>query len=114
MTSKIVEMHLKVLFDLDNLLADMEEPSYQEIGFTIDEKEQASLMKARSDLLKKLPAEIADVYETLRKRYKRAIAPVEKGFCFGCFQKLPTQLLTRSEEITACPNCGRILYWRGK
>lgn len=112
MTSKIVEMHLKVLFDLDNLLADMEEPSYKQIGFAIDEKEQASLMKARNNLLKKLPQEIADSYELLKKRYKRAIAPVDSGFCFGCFQKLPTQLLTRSEEIVNCPNCGRILYWR--
>lgn len=114
MTSKIVEMHLKVLFDLDNLLADMEEPSYKEIGFAIDEKEQASLINARYDLLKKLPPDIAGSYEMLKKRYKRAIAPVEKGFCFGCFQKLPTQLLTRQEEIVSCPNCGRILYWRRK
>lgn len=114
MTSKIVEMHLKVLFDLDNLLADMEEPSYKEIGFVINEKEQLSLIKVRNDLLKKLPQDIAESYELLKKRYKRAIAPVEKDFCFGCFQKLPTQLLTRSEEIITCPNCGRILYWRRK
>jgi len=31
--SDVIEMHLKLLFDLDNLLDDMEEPVYKEIGF---------------------------------------------------------------------------------
>ncbi|HEC79143.1 MAG TPA: hypothetical protein ENI34_08400 [candidate division WOR-3 bacterium] len=114
MTSEIIEMHLKLLFDLDNLLADMEAPEYKEIGFKIEDEERISLMRKRNDLLKKLPAEIAEVYERLKKRYQRAISPVENGFCFGCFQKLPTELLTRKKEFITCPNCGRILYWRKK
>jgi len=114
MTSELIEMHLKLLFDYDNLLNDMDEPSYKKIGFEVRSEDRLSLVRTRNDLLKKLPAEIADAYERLKKRYKRAIAPVENGFCFGCFQKLPTQLLTRSKEIIYCPNCGRILYWRKK
>jgi len=114
MSLDIIEMHLKILFDLDNLLNDMNEPAYKEIGFKIKDEEHQSLIKARSELLNKLPADIADVYERLKERYRRAIAPVENDFCFGCFQKLPTQLLTKSKEITTCPNCGRILYWRKK
>lgn len=109
-----IEMHLKLLFDLDNLLDDLNEPVYKEIGFKIKDAEYRSLTKARSELLMKLPIDIADVYERLKKRYRRAIAPVENDFCFGCFQKLPTQLLTKSKEINTCPNCGRILYWRKK
>jgi predicted nucleic acid-binding Zn-ribbon protein len=114
MANDLVEMHLKLLFDLDNLLADLEDSAYKEIGFTIDKDERMSLMKARRDLLNKLPTETAETYELLKKRYQRAIAPVENGFCFGCFQQLPTELLTRSKEIITCPNCGRILYWRKK
>lgn len=114
MSSDIIEMHLKLLFDLDNLLEDMDEPNYKEIGFQIKNEERLSLIRTRNELLKKLPAETADVYERLKKRYRRAIAPVENGFCFGCFQKLPTELLTRTKEIITCPNCGRILYWRKK
>ena len=112
--TKIIQLHLKLLFDLDNLINDMAEPTYKEIGFKIEDDERRTLIKTRNDLLEKLPKEIADIYERLKKRYRQAIAPVEKGVCFGCFQKLPTQLLTRSKEITTCPNCGRILHFREK
>jgi len=112
--SEVIEMHLKLLFDLDNLIDDMNEPTYQEIGFRIEDEERSTLIRTRNDLLKKLPREIAEVYERLKKRYNQAIAPVENGFCFGCFQKLPTALLTRSKEIVTCPNCGRILHFREK
>jgi predicted nucleic acid-binding Zn-ribbon protein len=114
MTLDIVEMHLKLLFDLDNLLNDMKEPKYKKIGFKVEEEERQALIRTRSDLLKKLPKDIADIYERLKERYQRAIAPVDNGFCFGCFQQLPTRLLTKSKEIITCPNCGRILYWRKK
>ncbi len=114
MRENVIEMHLKLLFDLDNLLSDMEEPTYKKIGFKIDDDERLSLARTRQELLNKLPPDMAQVYERLKKRYQQAIAPVENGFCFGCFQQLPTQLLTRREEILCCPNCGRILYWRQK
>ena len=112
--SEITEMHLKLLFDLDNLIDDMDEPSYKEIGFKIDDEERLTLVRTRNDLLKKLPKETADIYERLKKRYRQAIAPVDNDYCFGCFQKLPTQLLARSRQMNTCPNCGRILYFRKK
>ena len=114
MTHEHVEMHLKFLFDLDNLLADMEAPEYKDIGFTIEKEQRLSLTKTRNELLKKLPAELAEMYERLKQRYQRAIAPVDNGFCFGCFQKLPTEMISRQKELLTCPNCGRILYWRKK
>lgn len=110
----VVEMHLKLLFDLDNLIDDMDEPTYKKIGFKIEDDASLALIRKRNELLKKLPAELAQLYEILKKRYRQAIAPVESDYCLGCFQKLPTQLLTRSKDIITCPNCGRILYWRGK
>ncbi len=110
----IIEMHLKLLFDLDNLIADMEEPSYRKIGFQLEEEASLVLIRKRNELLQQLPKETAQIYEILKKRYRQAIAPVESEFCLGCFQKLPTELLTRSKDIITCPNCGRILYWRKK
>lgn len=110
----IIEMHLKLLFDLDNLIADMDEPSYKKIGFQLEEEAGLVLIRKRNELLQQLPREIAQIYEILKKRYRQAIAPVESEFCLGCFQKLPTELLTRSQDIITCPNCGRILYWRKK
>lgn len=112
--SEITEMHLKLLFDLDNLIADMDDAGYKEIGFQVEDEERLTLVRTRNELLKKLPKEIADMYERLKKRYNQAIAPVQNDYCFGCFQKLPTQLLTKSKEMIACPNCGRILYFRKK
>lgn len=111
---EVTEMHLKLLFDLDNLIDDMEEPSYKKIGFKIEDRASLELIRKRNELLKKLPEELAQAYEILKKRYRQAIAPVESDFCLGCFQKLPTELLTRSKDIINCPNCGRILYWRKK
>ncbi|MGB7054995.1 MAG: C4-type zinc ribbon domain-containing protein [bacterium] len=110
----VIEMHLKLLFDLDNLIDDMEDPSYKSIGFKIEDEASLVLIRKRNELLKKLPEELARAYEILKKRYRQAIAPVENDFCLGCFQKLPTELLTRSKDIITCPNCGRILYWRKK
>ena len=43
MASEVVEMHLKLLFDLDNLLSDMDEPHYKEIGFKIEDEEKCAL-----------------------------------------------------------------------
>ncbi|OPX18320.1 hypothetical protein BXT86_01900 [candidate division WOR-3 bacterium 4484_100] len=114
MNEDLTQAHLKLLFDLDNLIDDMEEPKYQKIGFKVENEARLLLLRKRNDLLKKLPKELAEIYERLKKRYHQAIAPVENGFCLGCFQQLPTQLLTRSQEIITCPNCGRILYWRKK
>ena len=107
----VIAMHLKLLFDLDNLISDMDEPKYKELGFKVDDEERIALIRTRNDLLKKLPEDIAYVYERLKQRYRQAVAPVDNGFCFGCFQKLPTELLTKSKELTTCPNCGRILYF---
>ncbi|MBE0433145.1 hypothetical protein IBX73_06735 [candidate division WOR-3 bacterium] len=110
----IVEMHLKLLFDLDNLISDMEDESYKKIGFQIEEAASDALINKRNQLLRQLPRELGEIYEILKKRYRQAIAPVESEFCLGCFQKLPTQLAAQSQNILTCPNCGRILYWRPK
>ena len=110
----IVEMHLKILFDLDNIIADTEDSSYKKIGFQLEEEASLVLIRKRNELLQQLPRDLAQAYEILKKRYRQAIAPVEREFCLGCFQKLPTELLTRSQDIITCPNCGRILYWRKK
>jgi predicted nucleic acid-binding Zn-ribbon protein len=112
MPAQVTKMHIKLLFDLDNLIGDLEEPAYKKLGFKIDEAADLTLRKTREDILKKIPRDLADTYEILKKRYQRAVAPVENGFCFGCFQKLPTEITTKSTEIIMCPNCGRILYWR--
>lgn len=112
MQGEVDIMHLlKKLFDLDNIIADKEID--KKIGFKIDEEVGLlALKRERAALLKIIPQAYAKTYEMIKKRYQLAIAEVKKGSCFGCFQQLPTEMLTKITEIITCPNCGRLLFWR--
>jgi predicted nucleic acid-binding Zn-ribbon protein len=78
-------------------------------------KELAELQTGRTELA-------AAVEETARARYERlfinrgdnVIVGVNNGVCGGCHMKLPPQVLVTcrsQQEIVACSNCGRILYY---
>ena len=51
----------------------------------------------------------------MKKRYGRAVVPVEGQVCLGCFMGLPTKNVgvsgSRDDRVETCENCGRILYW---
>jgi predicted nucleic acid-binding Zn-ribbon protein len=62
------------------------------------------------------------VAEDVLPRYRRilkskkdvAIVPINGGSCGGCHMKLTSQTVLSaktSEGVTACENCGRLLYW---
>ena len=64
----------------------------------------------------------AAVEEVARARYERlykskgdsVVVGVQHGVCGGCHMKLPAQILVTcrsQQEIVACINCGRILYY---
>jgi len=113
MMNEQMEILIK-LHDLDLLLKELTNPKtrdqYKKIGFKVEDP-SVELLEARKNLAEKLSEDHAVAYERIRKKYERALAPVIKGFCYGCFQKLPTQMASESDEIQHCPNCGRILYW---
>jgi predicted nucleic acid-binding Zn-ribbon protein len=78
-------------------------------------KEFAELQNGRNELA-------AAVDETVRNRYDRLlkskgdniVVGVHHGVCGGCHMKLPAQNLVTAksqQEVAACPNCGRILYF---
>jgi predicted nucleic acid-binding Zn-ribbon protein len=54
-------------------------------------------------------------YKRLRKqRGDKTVVGIEHSVCGGCHMKLPTQIVIScqgAQEILACPNCGRILYY---
>jgi predicted nucleic acid-binding Zn-ribbon protein len=76
------------------------------------------LEELRSDHEKLVEA----VDESARTRYDRlrrskggtAVVGIEHGVCGGCHMKLPMAVILGvqgDQEITSCPNCGRILYY---
>lgn len=52
-------------------------------------------------------------YQRLAGKRNRAVVPVIKGTCYGCFVSVPTALSSdaeRNEDLRYCDNCGRFLY----
>jgi len=67
----------------------------------------------------------AAVTEDVLARYRRilkskrdsAIVPIQSGACGGCHMKLTSQTVLSArgaETLTACENCGRLVYWTGE
>jgi len=54
-------------------------------------------------------------YERLLKhKGENVVVGIDHGVCGGCHMKLPVQILVSCQarqELVACPNCGRILYY---
>ena len=103
---------LVALQDLDLMLKEIED--VKELGFEVNAEGEATLMRAREELVQKLKKPLLLNYERLRNRYKRAIVPVKDDTCLGCFMRVPTSLISHGRtdlEVLSCENCGRILYW---
>jgi len=102
-------------------------------AFNDVQKNIASQLATIDDREKRLTKELADlrtdyanlegvVEEGVRDRYHRlrkqkggsTVVGIEHSNCGGCHMKLPIQIVLQcqgAQEIVACPNCGRILYY---
>ncbi|MEW6535924.1 MAG: C4-type zinc ribbon domain-containing protein [Candidatus Auribacterota bacterium] len=59
------------------------------------------------------PTETLTRFYKLYHRHGDAIVRANGGFCQGCFINLPTSqhsLLSYSDDMSVCQNCGRFLY----
>lgn len=102
--------NLVALQDLDMMILEMDE--VEKLGFEINGRQ--NLEEARKEIVGKISRPLLYSYEKLRKRYKRAIVPVQNHVCLGCFMRVPTSLSVRGREdaeVYTCEGCGRILYW---
>ena len=102
---------LIALQDLLQLKRDLEDRSYEELGF------QTGDVSAIDAEIASLESEIDPVimgrYRTIRRKYDRPLVPVRKGVCYGCFVKFPTARESEMDEQGApilCESCGRMLY----
>jgi len=75
----------------------------------------ARLDAERRALMTRLPATTRSRYERIRQsRDGRAVVPIVKGSCGGCFRGQPPQMLQearRGDRALICDGCGRILIW---
>ncbi len=86
----------------------------------LQKRGEAVAAELKTTLAQQEAAEQA-VPEEVRGRYRRilkskgdvAVVPVDHGSCGGCHMKLTTQTANsarREDMLTACENCGRLLY----
>ncbi|MCZ7635075.1 MAG: C4-type zinc ribbon domain-containing protein [Verrucomicrobia bacterium] len=75
----------------------------------------ASLQQGRAELAASVEPGLLARYERLRKtKGDRVVCGVEHGACGGCHVSLPAQVIIgcrSGQELTQCPNCGRILFY---
>jgi hypothetical protein len=78
-------------------------------------KELAELQRGRAELAAAVDTVVCQRYERLLKsKGDNVVVGVHHGVCGGCHMKLPAQILVTcrsQQEIVACSNCGRILYY---
>ena len=78
------------------------------------ENERSKIYDQKEKLLADMNQKVLTFYEKIRKWAKNtAVVPVRKQACYGCFMKINDKTyahIIKSEDITTCPHCGRILY----
>jgi predicted nucleic acid-binding Zn-ribbon protein len=80
------------------------------------ERDEASeLERQRQLLVVRLPGLMRSRYERIRTSLDgRAVVPIIKGSCGGCFRGQPPQMLQearRGDRAINCDGCGRLLIW---
>ena len=114
-----VAERLIVLQDLRELRAELEDEgevaALQELGFDLKDLDGArgELDEAIATLRSSLDAALLRRYETISRKYRRPLAPVRRGTCYGCFTRIPTGRFEeerRPDDLGTCPNCGRLVY----
>jgi mannitol/fructose-specific phosphotransferase system IIA component (Ntr-type) len=92
----------------------------QELDFALTEgKASASKMplaqleESITKSLKKLPEDVSERYQRLRKRFPLAVVPIVSGACATCGMMLTAalvQAVKTGEALQTCPHCGRFIY----
>lgn len=108
---------------IEQTLADLQQRSDEQIS---GRRDQISALTIEIDVMGSeravaagaLAGPLRSKYELIfAKRGGTAVVEARNGICQGCRMHLPPQLyneLQRHHEIRVCPNCHRIIFWRGE
>ncbi|HUI25139.1 MAG TPA: C4-type zinc ribbon domain-containing protein [Candidatus Kryptonia bacterium] len=81
------------------------------------EREVAAERAARDRVASVLSQELRAKYEQIfARRGGTSVVEIRNGTCMGCHTRVPPQFfneLQKSRAVRMCPNCHRILIWRG-
>jgi predicted nucleic acid-binding Zn-ribbon protein len=98
---------------------DQLELNKNEIEKELDELkgEAAALKKQRSEYYEAVDHDLLSKYNMLKERKAGvAISAVIGGVCQSCYMNIPPQRfneLIKCNNLMACPNCNRLIYWGG-
>jgi len=79
------------------------------------QKEYSELEANRGELATAVEDSTRNRYERLfKQKGQNVVVGIQHGVCGGCHRQLSRQIVVScqaDQEITTCPNCGRILYY---
>lgn len=82
------------------------------------EKDEIALRDQREKIVRNIDRRLLHAYERIRRaKQGKAIVPVVRRACGGCFKALPPQKVLevrKMNRIILCEVCGRILVWDDK
>ncbi len=93
---------------------------YEKVAAEVSEKltsidaDKSKLFSEREAKTMAIDMKILAFYEKIRIWARNtAVVPIKKQACYGCYMKLNDSTYStviKSEDITTCPHCGRIVY----
>jgi predicted nucleic acid-binding Zn-ribbon protein len=112
---------LEILLQIQDLKSQRRELQESEGGRAMEEQEfhiniedAITQLDERIDELKQeLPTQVNSRLTRFAQTGGRAVVPVIKGICYGCFTAVSTASvaeLGRNDNVNYCENCGRFLY----
>jgi hypothetical protein len=93
------------------------EQKEQEASFAVVEEELKAVVQQREEAATGIKAPLISKYQKLIvTKGGMAITEARGEACSGCYMSIPPQVFVnvkKNENIITCPNCGRILYYKG-
>jgi predicted nucleic acid-binding Zn-ribbon protein len=100
---------LIALQDLLQLKRDLQDQSYERIGF--ETGGEAAIDTEIESLRAEIDRAVLRRFDRIATKYDRPLVPVRNGVCYGCFVQYPTaKIADLGDALTTCESCGRLLY----